>query len=160
MRRRVGREKGGVARREARQAAHGGMDFMSSRQTSPRGAAGAGRVSGHVKERRLKSDDTALYSYVNIPAPEAKRGYRVEARLIGRLWTRGGRPRAGYVTRRMPMDVLRERVVDVGRRLRERPERAPMPRVAEVADTFLSRRAPRRSAAPDPARLRRRVPEP
>src|SRR5215216_1689470 len=105
----------------------------------------ARRVTGQITTRTLKSGETAVYAYLRIPKPGG--GYSKEGRLIGRLWTRGGRPPEGYVTRKGAEAMLRERIVDAGRRAGERPE-APMPTVADVALEWL-----RTKGRPDGVRM-------
>jgi integrase len=105
--------------------------------------AKSARTSGFVHPKRLATGETALYSKLRIPDPSRPSGYRTENRLIGRLWTRGGRPPAGYVTKRGAQDLLRERIVDAGRRAGDAPERAPAPIFEEVAAEWLRAKARR-----------------
>ena len=70
---------------------------------------------------------------MRVPDATDPRGYRHESDLIGRKWTKGGRPPAGYVTARMAEDALRERIVDARRQAGERWARVPMPTIASVA---------------------------
>jgi integrase len=95
------------------------------------------RVSGFVYERKLAGGEVALYNKLRVPDASRPSGYREENRALGRLWTRGGRPPDGYATKRGAQDVLRERIVDAGRRAGEAPERTPLPTFADVADAWI-----------------------
>ncbi|MGH2800364.1 MAG: hypothetical protein ACRDM0_22415, partial [Thermoleophilaceae bacterium] len=62
------------------------------------------RVTGFTHEKRLAGGETAVYSKLRIPDATRVSGYRTENRAVGKVWARGGRPPAGYVTRRMAQD--------------------------------------------------------
>ncbi len=75
----------------------------------------ARRVTGQLDMYTLKSGETAVYARLRVPDPSKPSGYRRESRLIGRLWSKGGKPPHGYVTRKGAEAALRERIVDAGR---------------------------------------------
>src|SRR5215213_3255344 len=97
----------------------------------------ARRVTGQLDMRRLSSGETAVYARLRVPDASKPSGYAKQSRLIGRLWTRGGAPPRGFVTRRQAQTALNETIVDAGREAAERPRRPSMPTFGEVADAWI-----------------------
>ena len=100
-------------------------------------------ATGRLKLRTMKCGGQVWYAAIRIPGATPAD----TTRRLGSAWTkdgrpRGGRPEAGYLTRRQAEDALRD-LLDAERRKVAAGfyDRAAMPTVAEVADEWLSAKA-------------------
>ncbi|WP_156028225.1 tyrosine-type recombinase/integrase [Candidatus Solirubrobacter pratensis] len=98
----------------------------------------AQRPTGRLKRRTLKSGEEVWYAATRVPG---RRPMDTTSRL-GPVAAKGGRPLAGQLTRRMAEDALRDLLDAERRKVADGGyERATMPTVAEVADSWLTAKA-------------------